>query len=126
VTALLNGAAAGTGGAISNLINFDARNVVGLGDNSTAGGEVFNCGTTSTCAGTVLGHPHTVIGSVPLISGTLTQTLTPPFTATTSYRCIVTDEATTATVAGYQRTSASSITLKGTGTDTISYVCVGN
>jgi hypothetical protein len=90
---------------------------------------VEDCGTTSTCAKTVLSNPIIVKGTVALSSGTpSTATITaPPFTATGSYVCIATDQTSTSALK-VANASASSTVIAGpnTVTDTIGYQCTGS
>lgn len=88
------------------------------------------CGTTVTCSQTVQVKPIIVYGKAPLSSGTpSTATLTAlPFTSSTSYVCIGTDQTTaTANLIKFANVSGSSTVITGpnTNTDVIGYVCVG-
>lgn len=85
----------------------------------------YICGTTAACSATVQTAPKIVTGNVPLVSGAATVTGMPAFTSTTSYNCSCAD-ATSAAACKVTPASATSITLAGTTTDTISYLCVGN
>ena len=92
---------------------------------------VENCGTTTTCAQTVLTNPIIVKGTVALSSGTpSTATLTSlPFTSTSSYVCTGTEQTTaTNNLIKFANASASSTVITGpnTITDVIGYQCVGN
>jgi lysophospholipase L1-like esterase len=105
------------------------------GDNSTKLGTTAytdghdiskNCGTTTACANTLSTVIKSFYGTVALLGGTATVTgFSPAFTSTSTYVCTVSDTATTPAAATWQATSSSSITIKGTGTDTISYICLG-
>lgn len=82
---------------------------------------------TYTNAGVPLvGAMHTVIGTCTLgTSCSVTLTAPAAFTSTTSYRCTATDNTAAAAVKIVQ-TSATQIDLTGTGTDVLSYICVGS
>lgn len=112
-----------------------ANNQVQLGNTSVTDAKVASrsvvtalyAGTTTTSANTAITAPRIIFGDVTLSSGTATVTgFSPAFTSTSSYNCTVSDTATTPAAASYQRTSASSITIKGGTTATVSYQCVGN
>jgi hypothetical protein len=97
-------------------------------------GVTQSCGTTSTCAATNTSTTAKVVyGSVPLVSGSpSTATITgisPAFTSTSSYVCVVANATNAADSAlKVVNVSASSFTITGpnTVTDTINYHCVGN
>lgn len=82
------------------------------------------CGTTTSCSNTTTTGPHIVEGSAPLTAGSATVTGLPSFTSTSSFSCMSADT-TSALFSKVVPASTTSITLTGTGTDTISYVCVG-
>ena len=88
---------------------------------------VSSCGTTTACSNTAVGTARTLTGSVALTSGTATVTgISPAFTSTSSFVCTCTDRAATPAACSVQNASTSSITVKGTGTDTVNYMCIGN
>ena len=88
---------------------------------------VSSCGNTNACANTALTSGRLISGSVALSSGSATVTgIAPAFTSSSTFICTCSDRATTPAACSVQNASSSSITLKGTGTDTINYVCVGN
>lgn len=88
--------------------------------------QVQNCGTTATCANTVLTNPQIVIGQVTLAGGTATVTGLPAFTSTSTFRCVAQDNTSIVTSANAVPASTTSITVTGTGTDVIAYHCIGN
>lgn len=136
--------AAGSPGTWSPVYQFDPASPPAIGAtapntvkattvNATSGYQVngtpvqSSCGTTTTCANTAVPTGRMIYGSVALASGSATVTgISPAFTSTSSFLCTCTDRATTAAACSVQNASASSITLKGTSTDTINYICVGN
>ena len=78
-----------------------------------------------TISGAPLVLPHTVVGSCVLgTSCSVTLTGNAIFTSQTSYQCTVTDQ-TAASAAKFAPTSGTAFVLTGTGTDTLSFVCVG-
>lgn len=95
--------------------------------------KVQACGATSACSAIATLTGQVVFGSAPLVSGTpSTVTITgisPAFTSSSSYVCIV-SEATTAAnnLLKVANVSGSSFTITGpnTLTDIINYVCAGN
>lgn len=88
--------------------------------------DTLSCGTTTTCANTVVSNPQIVIGTVPLSGGTATVTGITAFTSGTSYTCTATDQAAITSAVQCVRASSSSITLTGTGTDIVHYQLIGN
>lgn len=96
------------------------------------GPQVFDCGTTTTCANTATTAARTIIGSVALSTGTpstaTVASISPAFTSTATYRCTAV-EATDATknLIKIVNTSSSSFTITGpdTNTDTFHYICAG-
>ncbi|MDE2099246.1 MAG: SGNH/GDSL hydrolase family protein [Patescibacteria group bacterium] len=88
--------------------------------------SVSNCGSTTTCANTAQSSPRIVWGNVTLASGTATITgISPAFASTSSFDCVGTDQ-TSAAAVKIVPASTSSITVTGTGTDVITYQCIGN
>lgn len=92
----------------------------------TAVTSVYTCGTTTACAGTLQSSARIVSGTVPLTGGSATVTGLPVFTSTTSYSCTCADTTASVSACSTVPASASSITVSGSGGDTISYSCVGN
>lgn len=89
--------------------------------------DLQNCGTTTTCSHTLATLPLIVRGTVVLAAGTATVTgFSPGFTGTSNFNCTTSDNTTVGNGSNAIPASASSITLTGTGTDTISYICVGD
>lgn len=90
--------------------------------------QVFNCGgvaNNGTCVpGAVLTNAKIIMGGVTLAAGVSTVSgLT--FTSNATYQCTLTD-ATAANATKIAYTSGSQITVTGTGTDVIVFVCIGN
>ncbi|WP_249201284.1 hypothetical protein [Burkholderia cenocepacia] len=77
--------------------------------------------------GTGVSAPHMVQGTVALASGSATVTLSgsAAYTSSSSYTCTANDTTSAAAVKVGQ-TSGTSITLTGTGTDTVQFICAGN
>jgi len=94
-------------------------------DSGTTPTKIVSCGTTSTCANTVLSLPRTVFGTVTLSGGAATVSSMTPFTSTSSFACTATDQTSTAAAKAVPA-STSSITITGTGTDIVAYSCSGN
>lgn len=71
--------------------------------------------------------PHIVQDTATLAAGTVTVTLTGSavFTSATSYTCTADDDTSIAATKVLQN-SGSSITIQGTGTDVVRFICVGN
>ncbi len=89
--------------------------------------KLQSCGTTATCSATATTNGQIVFGQVTLTAGTATVTgISPAFTSSTSFQCTASDRTTAANGANAVPASVSSVTVRGTGTDIISYVCVGN
>lgn len=88
--------------------------------------QVQNCGTTTTCANTILNNPQIVIGQVTLSAGTATVTGLPAFTSTSTFRCSAQDNTSTTTSANAVPASTTSITVTGTASDVVAYTCIGN
>lgn len=88
---------------------------------------VFACGATATCSPTNTSTALKIFyGSAPLAGGTVTVTgFSPVFTSTSSFTCTVTD-GTATNAARIQYISTSSITITGTTTDTVNYICIGS
>lgn len=85
------------------------------------------CGTTTTCSATALASAALVMGKVTLSGGTATVTgFNPGFTSTSSYVCFTNDITTIANPSKAVPATATSITVTGTGTDVINYICGGN
>lgn len=100
---------------------------------TVSGLAAYSCGTTTTCANTVVPAPHQIWGQVALSSGTPSTAtvigISPAYTSTTSYQCTATDMTTaTNNLLKITNSSTSSFTITGpaTVTDLISYICVGN
>lgn len=77
-----------------------------------------------TPAGAIQTDARTVFGKCTL-GTSCAVTFTVPFTSTTSYYCSGTDQ-TAAAAVRVVNTSASVATFTGTGTDVVSFVCIGN
>jgi hypothetical protein len=115
----------GTGG---DLASFDANGNV-TDSNLVAANvvrRIYNCGSTSACGSTILTQTKLEFGSVPLSSGSATITGMSAWTSTSSFGCTCADTATTPAACAVQNTSTSSITIKGTGSDVVTYTCEGN
>lgn len=83
------------------------------------------CGTTGTCANTVLTNPFVVFGTATLSGGTLAYSGLP--FASTSWLCSTWDTTTPGTTSSMvQVTDATHATITGTGTDVIGFRCDGN
>jgi hypothetical protein len=78
--------------------------------------------------GTAINVPHTVFGTATLVAGTATIALTGSaiYTSSSSYSCSVNDASGTAVTTSSQNTASNSFKIFGTGTDSVSFVCVGN
>ena len=88
--------------------------------------KVYACGTTTTCSATLQSNPQVVQGIVTLSGGTATVSSLPTFTSTTSFRCTASDNSSIVTGANAVPASATSITVTGTGSDVVSFICAGN
>lgn len=97
--------------------------------------QIQACGATSSCSHTALTHAQTVWGTVPLVTGTPSTVtisgISPAFSSTSSYKCLLQDQTTQTnntaiSVTSYASGSSFVITGPSTNTDTILYVCVGN
>jgi hypothetical protein len=86
--------------------------------------SVHLCGTTTTCANTANGSYRMIFGNVTLSTGTALVGSITAFTSTSSFVCTGTDKTAVAAVQ-IVNTSTSSITINGTGSDSIDYQCVG-
>lgn len=101
------------------------------GPTLTAKAVVQNCGTTVTCANTIVTAPIFVFGTAPLSSGApSTATITSlPYTSVSSYVCTAT-EASSATGNLLKVVNSSGATTVITGpatvTDTVGYQCIGS
>lgn len=88
---------------------------------------VQSCGTTTTCSATSQLNPQIVRGTVALSGGTATVTgVSPAFISTASFNCTSNDVTDATKTSNAVPASASTFTLTGTGTDVISYLCIGN
>ena len=86
-----------------------------------------NCGTAAACSHTALTAANIIMGTVPLVTGTQTVTgFSPGFTSTSTFNCVTNDTTTITNPSKALPASATSITVTGTGTDVISYICSGN
>lgn len=114
-------------GTSGNLAKFDANGNVqdgGLAANRPP--IVTNCGTTTTCSNTAWTSPRIIWGVVTLSAGAATVTgISPAFSTLISFSCVGTDY-TSAAAVKISIASTSSITIAGTGTDQVTYQCVGN
>lgn len=95
-----------------------------IGDSRELLQNVHLCGTTTTCANTANGSYRMIFGNVTLSTGTAVVGSITAFTSTASFVCTGTDKTAVAAVQ-IVNTSTSSITINGTGSDSIDYVCVG-
>ena len=87
----------------------------------------ISCGTTTTCASTTTNFVRIAYGTVTLSAGTATVTaISPVFTSTSSFNCTASDLTTGTLGANATPASSSSITVTGTTTDVISYICTGS
>lgn len=85
--------------------------------------KVYDCGASSSCSNTLATSPQIVFGSVGLSGGTATVSgISPGFP--TNYQCVGTD-ATATNAVKILVASPTSFTVTGTGSDVISYQCVG-
>lgn len=90
--------------------------------------RAFYCGTTATCGNTATAMTaHIAAGVRTLANGTATVTgISPAFTSTSTFNCVAVDTSgASGVVAEAVPLSASSITVNGTGTGTVSWLCVG-
>ena len=95
-------------------------------DTVPATSTAFYCGTTTTCSNTQQYGYKPVWGTVSLTAGSAVVTAIPAFSSTTSYLCRAWDLTTIANTVSVANTSTTSITLTGTGTDSVGYQCNGN
>jgi hypothetical protein len=85
-----------------------------------------SCNGDNACTNTANGSNRIVFGYVSLVGGTATVTgINPAFTSAGSFMCQATDNSTVA-AAKIAYASPSSITITGTGTDIVTYFCIGN
>ncbi len=101
---------------------------IGNGTQGNVGGELRSTRIAATynAAGTLQTGVHIVEDTCTLgTSCAVTLTGSAAFSSSSSYRCSGTD-ATAANAVRVNQTSGSAVTFTGTGTDVISYVCVGN
>lgn len=84
--------------------------------------------TTYNTAGAFQAGAHVVEDKVALVSGTATVILAPPasFASASSYRCTANDNTTVNQAVKIAQNSGTSVTFSATGTDLVSFVCVGN
>lgn len=109
--------------AASKTFNVIVNSASGFQQNGVAFGVY--CGTTATCENVTKPLTRTVYGSVSLKGGTAKITgFSPAFTNSSSFLCTGTDSTSAAPVK-IVNDSATSITVTGTGTDTVAYICVG-
>jgi hypothetical protein len=94
--------------------------------------QLYDCGKAAAASCALKPAPRTIIGSVPLSSGTpSTVTITginPAFTSSSSYKCTLSEETDAASKPlKITYSSGSSFTITGPDriTDTIGYVCSG-
>lgn len=129
-----------TGGGNSNVsLNINTQGAGGVAINAntnvtgslTATGNISATGTGTMPVygntGTAFPAQHMTVGYQALTAGTATVTFSGAgaFTSVTSYVCTATDSSGSAAVMA-RAVSGTSLTLSGTGTDTIAYQCVGN
>ncbi|MHA6905485.1 hypothetical protein JK151_08835 [Ralstonia syzygii subsp. celebesensis] len=97
----------------------------------TASGNITTTGSGTlpvyNTAGTGSGGPHMVTGNVALSSGSATVTFSgsAAFGSLASYVCTATDN-TAANAVKVSNGSGTSMTITGTGTDSVLFMCVGN
>jgi hypothetical protein len=79
-------------------------------------------------SGTAQNVPHMVLGSCTLSAGSCTVSLSGSavYTSTNSYVCSGNDTAGSALAVSSQNQSSSSVKFFGTGTDAITFSCIGN
>jgi hypothetical protein len=85
------------------------------------------CGTTAACSATAVTGGQILYGSVTLAHGEATvKGFNPPFKGPDSFQCTASDKTTAVNAANAVAASGSSITVRGTGNDVISYMCAGS
>lgn len=94
--------------------------------NMTATGTCKGCGVVYNHSGTLQALSHTVSDTCTLGTNCgVTLTGSAVFTSSSSYRCAASD-ATAANAVRVNQTSGSAVTFTGTGTDVVSYLCIGD
>lgn len=107
-----------------SLITTDASNA---GTTFNVNNVAIGCGTTTTCSPSRPNNPRMLWGRVALSGGTATVgSISPAFSTVNSSECAAEDKTAAANPANAVIASTSSITVTGTGTDVIAYVCLGN
>jgi hypothetical protein len=88
---------------------------------------IYASGATTTCANTNITKPRIIQGTVALTAGAATSTgISPAFASTSSACCGCDDNTIIANRCSATLASTSSISVNGTGTDTVAYVCAGS
>lgn len=107
----------------SGLVNINDGLAVNGAISASTTGAMPLYGTT----GTAINAPHMVTGSVALASGTATVALSGSavFTSSSTYTCTAND-ATATNAVKVLLGSGTSITLTGTSTDTVAFMCAGD
>lgn len=106
------------------LITTDAFNA---GTTFNINNVAIGCGTSTTCSPSRPNNPRMLWGRVTLSGGTATvSSVSPAFSTVNSSECTASDRTTATNAANAVIASTSSITITGTGTDVISYICTGN
>lgn len=87
---------------------------------------VQSCGGTTSCSATLGASPMIILDVVTLAAGTATVTgFSPAFSSSSTFHCLTEDFTTPTNGSKVSGGTASSITITGTGTDLIQYVCIG-
>ncbi len=89
---------------------------------------IQSCGTTNVCSPTSpVPTSQIVFGTLQLLNGSKSLTgISPPFRSATSFNCVANDVTNQANGVNAVPISGSSVSFTGTGTDTVSYQCVGS
>lgn len=89
--------------------------------------KMQNCGTTASCSANAVTGGQIVFGSITLAHGEATvKGFNPSFKTSDSFQCTASDKTTAANAANAVAVSGSSIVVRGTGNDVISYMCAGS
>jgi hypothetical protein len=117
-----------------NIASNGGIDATAIGQNTPAAGKFTTLQSTGVGAmplygttGTAVNAPHMATGSVALASGTATVTLSGSavFTSSSTYTCTANDT-TAANAVKVALGSGTSITLTGTSTDTVAFMCAGD
>jgi hypothetical protein len=119
-----------TTGALGTVTaTFPAANI------TVSGAKTYFCGTTNSCADTLLTPPIVIAGITAALDGASPAVaavtgISPGFTSTTSYACSVANEGNAATTVelAVRNVSGTAFTVTATNgaTNLVHYVCVGN